>query len=860
MDTKVLKASDIPYLHHANWTTFEDTVIISETGKRFSFNKCILASISALCKKLFLLLYECPMANLDEVIYISSDYTDAELSILENLLVTGDLPAMLNIPSFDAIDIDLINIEHSFKRSLLIRATDSFPETFKDVVVNIPMLSYDMTPKNGEHINVGGKVEPKFEDETLISSDNLDYLINEDTARADYMMEDQVRVKSEEVDVTTVNRKTKKKRTNNERQLQIAKAVESYKTGKAGSIETVATAHGLAKTTLRTYIMKERNGTFPLKNDVLQPIHDNAIKSESLEYFTKEKFLQDTSGRDIKMESEDIEMEEGNSNFLKSSKTKGRQTSKTKVKKGQNKKRLKKRNRDFKGRFKPESEPGNPDLFFFFPQGQDRDLSKPYQCDLCVRGFDSQKNYRQHCHRHTLETEDRNRAFICDACEAFTCATVKDIQQHRQKDCQIANRTDQNSKFFYWCLVCDPGVKFKLVKDLHYHQQDFHKDVVNLNFPVLTCPTCGSKVAKQVDFEKHMKKEGYYHTFSQCSFCPKRFDSWEQHQEHLTKFHNGVYRYSCGHCGINHFHTYNEFRHHKTTCRLSKATQVLTDYPDGKNVTCTLCHSKLPADQRSVKSHMKESHSGIGIKCKICFDLYFSESALESHVKEVHMKSFSCDKCEKSFSTGSKLRNHQKSHDPEASDNFICPQCGKSFKTKAVMSFHIKRVHEGYRLPSERITNVTRTCDKCGDVVKEHLYKIHVIRYHSNEIHPCSDCGEVFSHKSLLNLHRNKKHVIVTCETCGEQFQNKNKMRHHILQHHTADHEKPFVCPVCKKGFVKKGRLEEHMNIHTGARVQCLFCDKTSTSKTNNSKHMRETHKEQFELYKKTKYRHLRTD
>ena len=176
------------------------------------------------------------------------------------------------------------------------------------------------------------------------------------------------------------------------------------------------------------------------------------------------------------------------------------------------------------------------------------------------------------------------------------------------------------------------------------------------------------------------------------------------------------------------------------------------------------------------------------------------------------------------------------------------------------MSIHIRRVHEGYRIPSQRITDVTRTCDKCGDAVKEHLYKSHVIRYHSNETHPCSDCGEVFSHKKLLRLHRYQRHVIVTCETCGEQFQNKDRMRFHILQHHTANHEKPFVCPVCKKGFIKKGRLEEHMNIHTGARVQCLFCDKTSTSKTNNSKHMRETHKEQFELYKKTKYRHLRTD
>ena len=122
-DTVMLKSNNIAYLHDGIWTEFQDVVILSENGTRFGFNRCLLASLSSICKKLFLHLYDCPVANLDEVIYISSDFTDHELNQLRDLFVSGVLRSGIH-PAFTSIGLDFNDIHSSFKDSLSVRPED----------------------------------------------------------------------------------------------------------------------------------------------------------------------------------------------------------------------------------------------------------------------------------------------------------------------------------------------------------------------------------------------------------------------------------------------------------------------------------------------------------------------------------------------------------------------------------------------------------------------------------------------------------------------------------------------------------------------------------------------------------------
>ena len=54
------------------------------------------------------------------------------------------------------------------------------------------------------------------------------------------------------------------------------------------------------------------------------------------------------------------------------------------------------------------------------------------------------------------------------------------------------------------------------------------------------------------------------------------------------------------------------------------------------------------------------------------------------------------------------------------------------------------------------------------------------------------------------------------------------------------DHEKPFQCKICSKGFVSKQSYTEHQNIHTGEKpFKCKFCEAKFASAGTKAGHER---------------------
>ena len=52
-----------------------------------------------------------------------------------------------------------------------------------------------------------------------------------------------------------------------------------------------------------------------------------------------------------------------------------------------------------------------------------------------------------------------------------------------------------------------------------------------------------------------------------------------------------------------------------------------------------------------------------------------------------------------------------------------------------------------------------------------------------------------------------------------------------------------FHCKICKKGFMKKGHYEGHMNMHDNKRPYlCHICHKGFGVKTNAQQHLRNVH------------------
>jgi len=255
------------------------------------------------------------------------------------------------------------------------------------------------------------------------------------------------------------------------------------------------------------------------------------------------------------------------------------------------------------------------ETYFYFPQTGERDLSLPFQCHRCIRGFKDVFGYRQHFHRHDLETPDYSKAFVCIRCDYFTGSSQVMLADHGKKECAVERHDDENSKFSYYCYKCDPVQKFKTVYMLTQHVAEKHE-----NAKVRICPICGTSLTK-TSYSSHMKTMHGDQNIK-CSECPATF----KHQHIYTKhFRNKHTIMTCEECG-KQFHL-TAYRYHvkkyhtpaaemKYCCKFcNKGFVCKSKYLDHLNIhtgekphTCKFCPRKFSDACNKIK-HMREAHT-----------------------------------------------------------------------------------------------------------------------------------------------------------------------------------------------------------------------------------------------------------
>ena len=64
-----------------------------------------------------------------------------------------------------------------------------------------------------------------------------------------------------------------------------------------------------------------------------------------------------------------------------------------------------------------------------------------------------------------------------------------------------------------------------------------------------------------------------------------------------------------------------------------------------------------------------------------------------------------------------------------------------------------------------------------------------------------------------------------------------------MTSQHLLDSEKPFQCIDCGKGFMSEAQLQDHTNVHTGAKpYQCRHCPTMFQNKSNRMAHEKKVH------------------
>ena len=77
--------------------------------------------------------------------------------------------------------------------------------------------------------------------------------------------------------------------------------------------------------------------------------------------------------------------------------------------------------------------------------------------------------------------------------------------------------------------------------------------------------------------------------------------------------------------------------------------------------------------------------------CFVCGKHFIQSQGLGRHICSVHEKeSFSCNSCNRKFSSKDYLRDHEKTH---IEVDFECDHCQELFKNKQSLKQHVKTIH-----------------------------------------------------------------------------------------------------------------------------------------------------------------------
>ncbi|CAH2230087.1 jg11295 [Pararge aegeria aegeria] len=323
--------------------------------------------------------------------------------------------------------------------------------------------------------------------------------------------------------------------------------------------------------------------------------------------------------------------------------------------------------------------------------------------------------------------------------------------------------------------------------------------------------------------------------------------------------------FSCLYCA-KYFQTIDELRSHTAQQTEKDKINTMLDYKlsynpikiDITDLCCNICDYTMK-DLNELKEHLVNDHNktinknikdiilpfrlenGQNFTCVICSVVHISFKNLYHHMSS-HYRNYCCKKCGAGYITIAALRKHGKTH---YQGNFPCDFCDKSYTSLTKKRNHEKGVHTGGWLRNK--------CPHCPEIFvsyydrSEHLVKVH------NEapvVYPCNACNKSYKKKFELNRHIRHHHLqqrSFLCDKCNAKFFSKRGLVDHMTRHTGGEN---CSCDVCGKAFSRMRTLREHMKLHEDdKRFQCEVCKKTFMQKSSLKSHVK-LHQDDLDIFK----------
>lgn len=126
--------------------------------------------------------------------------------------------------------------------------------------------------------------------------------------------------------------------------------------------------------------------------------------------------------------------------------------------------------------------------------------------------------------------------------------------------------------------------------------------------------------------------------------------------------------------------------------------------------------------------------------------------------------------------------------------------------------------------PHQQLT----VCEICGARVK--IIKVHMMQ-HGERLHTCPYCNYTSHQRGTVDIHIRRLHTNDRphlCEICGKGFVKSSLLKEHIgVKHNQMKRERSFICSECDFSTYTRTLLDAHtINRHTPYRRQVYKCDK----------------------------------
>ncbi|CAL8075442.1 unnamed protein product [Orchesella dallaii] len=390
-----------------------------------------------------------------------------------------------------------------------------------------------------------------------------------------------------------------------------------------------------------------------------------------------------------------------------------------------------------------------------------------HNCGKCKLSFSSDVHLNSHLKKHN-ESTDPSKPLeepepsshlappLCSAC-GLQFLRLKSLDNHRKTVHNLGVE----------CPIC-----FKIISDRSWltgHIKSMHT------------PKPDNYIPKKHGRPKSKK-------YFPCGVCDKVFHERPPRKEHWKTAHPPKKKIEspcvCDICGrsfrFTHSLTYHKKYGHGPHKRAGSNE-------DGKKDKVFMCHTcgRGYANKSCLEKHEKEHATGGGLEkkktkrtflCHLCPQKYSTNQRLRYHLRGVHGKvkgeeftsgegppkaEWKClfPECFQEYFEEKKLKSHVKEeHSKEKKEGeFMCNVCGRVFTIQQSLKRHTV-IHDEKKRPSCPVCHKTYSL---MHTVKQHLLAVHGVGKEEGKIWPCVHCGGKFKTRMYLGMHVRKVHRVL---------------------------------------------------------------------------------------------------